>query len=171
VEPPEETEAAMFEETRRRLHAAGYRAYEISNFSLPGREARHNLNYWRAGEYLGLGAGAHSYRRLDDGGHRWSNEKDPARYMAAALAAGRATCDEETLDRRRSAGEFAFLNLRLADGFTEDAFRERFGEPLDDAFPELDAFVGRGLLERRGGRLALTDDGILVSDSIFATFV
>jgi oxygen-independent coproporphyrinogen-3 oxidase len=168
----DEIEAAMFLEARERLGRAGYRAYEVSNFALPGHEARHNLNYWHAGAYLGIGAGAvSSHPVAGGGGRRWTNEKDPARYMSRALRDGDAATEVDAIDGRQSRGEFAFLNLRLADGFTEAAFRERFGVDVEEVFPNLEDVVGPGLVDRRDGRLALTPRGLLVGDSVFATFL
>lgn len=167
----EDCEAAMFDAARERLGGAGYRAYEVSNFARPGREARHNLNYWHAGAYLGLGAGAHSWHPLPEGGRRWSNERDPARYIERALGEGSAAVTEETLDLRQSAGEFAFLNLRLADGFAESEFRRRFRRTIDEVFPHVDDDMRAGLLTRCEGRLALTPRGLMVADSVFAGFV
>jgi len=167
----DELEAIFFEDARSTLGGAGYRPYEVSNFALPGRESRHNLNYWRAGAYLGLGAGAHSWHPTGDGGRRWSNERDPGRYMELCLDRGGAAVFEERLDSRQSAGEFAFLNLRLAEGFAEDAFRERFGVDFGNAFPECRDLESDGLLERARGRVRLTSRGLMVADAVFATFV
>ena len=167
----EDLEAEMFDEARIRLGAAGYRAYEVSNFALPGFETRHNLNYWQAGAYLGLGAGAHSYHPLPRGGRRWANEEDPGRYTDRILDKGNALVFEETLDGRKSAGEFAFLNLRLAEGFPEARFCERFGRRIDEVFPAVTEMEASGLLERRGGSLSLTPRGLRVADSVFTAFL
>ncbi len=167
----DELEAEMFEEARHRLGAAGYRAYEVSNFARPGHESRHNLNYWRAGAYLGIGAGAHSHAPLPSGARRLANERDPDAYVRRVLRDGSAVATEERLASRQSAGEFAFLGLRLADGFAEDDFVRRFGTGVDEIFPGTPELVRSGLLERSHGRLALTRRGLLVADSVFASFV
>lgn len=167
----EDVEAAMFDEARERLGAVGYRAYEVSNFSLPGFEARHNLNYWRAGAYLGIGAGAHSYHGVPSGGRRWANERDPGKYMDRVLYDGSAVVFEELVDERKSAGEFAFLNLRLARGFSEERFRARFGREIDEIFPAVTEMAASGLLDRREGRLSLTPRGLRLADSVFAAFL
>lgn len=168
----DETEATMFEEARCRLGAGGYRPYEVSNFALPGFEARHNLNYWRGGAYLGIGAGAHSHQPLRRGARRWSNERDPQTYMWRALGGGTATAAQETIDLPAAAGEYAFLGLRTTDGLGEESFRARFGTSLERMFPETRRMLGEGLLERRaGGRIALTRRGLLVADSVFASFL
>jgi oxygen-independent coproporphyrinogen-3 oxidase len=168
----DEIEAGMFEEARRRLGDAGYRAYEVSNFAQPGFEARHNLNYWHAGPYLGIGAGAHSHEPGASGAQRWSNEKDPALYASRALRSGGAVVHEETLGPRQAAGEFVFLHLRTSEGVDADAFHRRFGFTLEATFPEAAQLLADGLLERRADRrLALSPRGLLVADSVFASFL
>jgi oxygen-independent coproporphyrinogen-3 oxidase len=168
----EEVEEAMFEATRSRLAEAGYLAYEISNFARPGFESRHNLNYWRAGAYLGIGAGAHSHAPCGAGARRWWNEKDSAAYLSRVFAGGDAVAAEEALEPRTAAGEFAFLHLRTAAGLSEERFRARFGSSLDDTFPSASELLGAGLLERSSsGALRLTARGILLADSVCASFV
>jgi oxygen-independent coproporphyrinogen-3 oxidase len=168
----DEIEATMFEEARSRLGNAGYRAYEVSNFARPGFEARHNRNYWHAGPYLGIGAGAHSHEPRGSCARRWSNEKDPALYASRALRSGGAVVRQETLGPRKTAGEFVFLHLRTSEGVGEEAFRARFGSPLEETFPEVEQLLGDGLLERHADRrLALSPRGLLLADSVFATFV
>jgi oxygen-independent coproporphyrinogen-3 oxidase len=192
---PEEIEVALFTRTQEALHAAGYRQYEISNYAYPGQACRHNLNYWHSGRYLGVGAGAHSYghpsnettddrRQTVDGesglgqapavaplGCRWSNEKTPARYMAAVEAQAHARVTHEVLDARQARGEFVFLGLRCLDGFEADAFHRRFGAPVLQLFPHVGDLRDDGLLECCHGRWCLTPRGLLLADSVFATFL
>lgn len=168
---PEEAEVAMFTRTRAALAAHGYRAYEISNFARPGRECAHNLNYWRAGAYLGVGAGAHSFAREPAPGRRWGNEKSPPRYIERAIANGDARVSEERLTAAQARGEFAFLGLRCSDGFAVADFAARFGCDPPAAFPHLAALTRDGLIHLAGGRCRLTDRGLLVADSVFATFL
>ncbi len=168
----DDIEAAMFEEARERLGAAGYVAYEVSNYARPGFESRHNLNYWRAGAYLGVGAGAHSHEPCGARARRWSNERDPEAYVARALAGGVAVAAEEVLETRSAAGEFVFLHLRTREGVGEESFAARFGAALEDAFPETRRMLADGLLERKApGRVALTGRGLLVADTVFTSFV
>jgi oxygen-independent coproporphyrinogen-3 oxidase len=163
---PEEIEVAMFTRTREILAAAGYAPYEISNFARPGRECRHNLNYWQSGEYLGVGAGAHSFAI----GRRWSDEKGPAIYLAKIAAKGQARVFEESLTTDQARGEFVFLALRLASGFEDGRFRERFGMDFLTAFPHAERLRSDGLLAKDGARWHLSPRGLLLADSIFATF-
>jgi len=167
----EEAEVAMFTLTRQVLSAAGYGAYEISNFARPGFECRHNVNYWRGGEYLGVGAGAHSFARWPHPGRRWSGEKNPNAYMAAVAANGHARVFEEALTEAQARGEFAFLGLRCRDGFAAADFEARFGLDVERAFPQLESFASDGLLELDDGSWRLTPRGLLLADSVFATFV
>ena len=172
VAADEELEAAMFEAARERLGAAGYRAYEVSNFAQAGFESRHNLNYWRAGAYLGVGAGAHSHEPLESGARRWSNEKDPDAYVERVARSGFAVATEETLGLQTAAGEFVFLHLRTTEGLAEQEFSARFGMRVEEAFPDTARLIAYGLLERRvAGRLALSARGLLVADDVFTTFV
>ncbi|MBF6560231.1 MAG: radical SAM family heme chaperone HemW [Candidatus Binataceae bacterium] len=165
-------QAEMYALVREELPRRGYPMYEISNYAAPGHEARHNLTYWHAESYLGIGAGAHSYARDNAGGRRWWNERMPARYIALASAGGIAETGAETVDAATAAGEFVFLNLRLRNGFALADFARRFGASFDAIHGARAArlFEG-GLLERAAGRIRLTDRGLELADSVFAEFV
>lgn len=166
----EDEEVAMFSLIRERCLAQGYRHYEISNFARPGFTSRHNANYWKGGSYLGLGAGAHSFTNTPAWGRRWSNERRPQTYIQQALENGRARSTEETLTRSQARGEFLFLNLRQLDGVALAAFMERFGASLFHEFPHVRDFLAEGLLHEHTERIALTPKGLLVADTIFASF-
>ncbi|MFI5396031.1 MAG: radical SAM family heme chaperone HemW [Candidatus Binatia bacterium] len=174
---PEEIEVAMFTRTQELLAAAGYGQYEISNYARPNHLCRHNLNYWHSGDYLGVGAGAHSYARgrealiTADFGKRWSNEKTPAAYVQSVEQHGHARTFSEDLDARRARGEFVFLGLRCLDGFAAAAFRERFGTDLPALFPQVNDLCDDGFLHLIDGRWKLTPRGLLLADSVFATFL
>jgi oxygen-independent coproporphyrinogen III oxidase len=168
---PEEFEVAMFTRTRRLLADAGYAAYEVSNFARPGRACAHNLNYWRAGAYLGVGAGAHGYAARPAPGVRWGNEKSPSRYLERVRADGHARVSEERLTVDQARGEFVFLNLRCTDGFAAAEFTARFGLAPAAAFPHVTALERDGLLEQAAGRYRLTERGLLQADGVFATFL
>ena len=168
---PEETELAMFTHADEILEAAGYAHYEISNYALPARECRHNLNYWHAGQYLGVGAGAHSFAQTPDFGRRWSNEKVPDRYLALVQSAGHARAFDEAISEEQARGEFVFLGLRCRTGFDGSAFAHRFGVEFPTAFPHVASLQRDGLIEQADQYWHLTDRGLLVADSVFATFV
>jgi oxygen-independent coproporphyrinogen-3 oxidase len=167
-------QAAMYDEVRSELPRHGYPMYEISNYAPPGHEARHNLSYWRAENYLGIGAGAHSCA-LDTAcskARRWWNQRLPARYMAGVSDDGIAEAGCEVIDKTTLEGEFVFLNLRLREGIQLTEFAHRFGETFDARFGSVaSAMVEGGLLARERGRIFLTDRGLEVADSVFAEFI
>ena len=169
---PDDDQAAMFATVREELPRRGYPMYEISNYAQPGHEARHNLTYWRAESYLGLGAGAHSYARSGAGGRRWWNERGPSRYIDLASQTGIAETGGELIDERTAMSEFVFLNLRLRAGFALGDFRERFGQDFLAAFNAVGPrLIEDGLLIRTPARIFLSDRGLELADSVFAEFV
>ncbi len=169
----EEEEIAMAELIETKLAMAGLARYEISNYARPNCHSRHNINYWRGGDYLGLGAGAHSYRRNLDHrtGRRWSNENNPAKYMARVRNKQQAVVELEEIDRQKAAAEFMFLGLRLTEGITPVVFREQFGEFPWETFPRIKDLIEEKLLEVKHGYLRLTPKGLLVANSIFVEFM
>jgi len=170
----EDEEIAMAELIEGKLNEAKLHRYEISNYARPGFHSRHNVNYWRYGDYLGLGAGAHSYNRTNTdcaSGHRWSNEKNPARYMAAIGESAQAVVDKDTLDAKKSAGEFLFLGLRMTEGISIDAFRFRFEKTPVESYPRIASWIEGDLAEEYKGFLRLTRKGLLVANSIFVEFM
>ena len=173
IRPLENDEQAeMYAAVREELPRRGYAMYEISNYAQPSRECRHNLTYWHNETYLGIGAGAHSFARLDAGGRRWWNERNPTRYIALANENGIAETGSEVAEPRAAMGEYVFLNLRLREGFTLEDFRSRFGVGFDATFGERAARLFEGeLLENRAGRICLTDRGLELADSVFAEFL
>ena len=146
--PDPDAQAHRYEMADARLGAAGYRWEEISNWSQPGHECRHNHLYWEQGDYLGVGSGAHSHRA----GRRWWNVRTPERYLALLAAGEPAVAAEEQLSDAQRAAEALSLALRTPRGVPEAA--------LPDA-PEL-----AGLLVRREGRAVLTVRGRLVADEL-----
>jgi oxygen-independent coproporphyrinogen III oxidase len=170
----EDEEIAMAELIEDKLCRVGLKRYEISNYALSGRHSRHNVNYWRLGDYLGLGAGAHSYLQTDMDcilRKRWSNEKNPGRYMSLIDQNGIAITDQEDIDRDKAAGEFLFLGLRMTSGVSSEAFRSRFGRSPVDFFPKIKTWRDGELMEEKNGNLRLTAKGLLLANSIFVEFV
>jgi oxygen-independent coproporphyrinogen III oxidase len=167
-------QAAMYDLVRSELPRLGYPMYEISNYAPAGHEARHNLSYWRAESYLGLGAGAHSCA-LDVGfyrGRRWWNQRLPQRYIAGVNTEQIAEAGSEIIERSPLQGEFVFLNLRLRSGLQLAEFEHRFGETFDARFGDVAApLIEGGLLVREEGRIHLTDRGLEIADSVFAEFI
>ena len=170
----EDEEVAMAELIEERLLAAGLQRYEISNYAQSGRYSRHNVNYWRYGDYLGLGAGAHSYRTTGSkefAGRRWSNEKNPGRYMTQVNQANRAVVEREEIDFDKAAGEFMFLGLRMTEGISINAFRARFAKNTREIFPQISDWIDGELLEEKRGFLRFTRKGLLVANSMFVQFM
>lgn len=184
--PDPDLQAEMYEWSRRRLGRAGYRHYEVSNWARPGRECRHNLVYWRNGDWLGLGAGAHSHLW----GERFAAAATPSRYIAlveeeagrsmgrpALVSASRAPAFaqltfHEPYDRAREMAETVILALRLREGLDMGAFRDRFGVDFESAFgAALRETLELGLTELVGGRLRLREDAVLLGDEAFLRFL
>ncbi len=166
----EDEEVAMYALIQEQCAAQGYQHYEISNFARPGFSSRHNTRYWKGDSYLGLGAGAHSFAREPVWGMRWSNERNPKTYMNKALANGSARSFVETLTRTQALGEFVFLHLRQLAGFAPAIFVERFGISLTEAFSHVTDLLAEGLLTEEADRIKLTSQGLLIADTVFASF-
>lgn len=157
--PSEDAIVGMAELAWDALAARGYARYEISNYSLPGRECVHNMNYWRRGKYLGLGAGAHSF----DGARRWKNVSDIEAYTNH-LKDGVIPVEEDIeLAPAEAARETLFLGLRLAEGVDAVVFQKVHGLDLVSAASGL---MEEGFMEARDGRLMLTRRGFLLFNPV-----
>jgi oxygen-independent coproporphyrinogen III oxidase len=156
-----------------KLSDAGLKRYEISNYARSGRHSRHNVNYWRGGNYLGIGAGAHSYRRNSDGvsGQRWSNERNPAKYMTQVSETHLAIVDVEAIEREKAAAELMFLGLRMTEGISNENFHQRFGQTPVELYPQIKLWIDEELLEEQAGFLRFTPKGLLLANSIFVHFM
>lgn len=176
--PDADAQAEIYEWSMDRLTATDYRQYEISNWAFPGEECRHNLVYWRNGEWLGLGPGAHSHW----GGFRFADVYSPKQYIERLRQAPviDATLPETVLgkmpqvsfmERQPDAmaiADTAILSLRLNEGLDLATFRQRFERDFDDIYvsilPEL---IENGLLERENGAMRLTQRGRLLANEVF----
>lgn len=154
----------------------GYEQYEISNWARPGRECRHNLQYWRNLPYLGLGAGAHGFA----GGLRYSNVLRIKTYIDRLAAGGSrrwpltpAAVNALTIDRDTEMDETMLTGLRLVrEGVSDEQFFVRFGARLEDVYGrEIDDLLRLGLLEWAGTSLRLTKRGWLLGNQVFAHFL
>ncbi|MFQ5683879.1 MAG: radical SAM family heme chaperone HemW [Candidatus Binatia bacterium] len=171
---PEEKEVSMAELVEETLSKERLVRYEISNYAKDGFHSRHNINYWQGGDYLGIGAGAHSYRQIGEKeilGHRWQNESQPARYMEMIEYGGRAVVGKEKTDSTKAAGEFMFLGLRLIQGISVQDFTRLFGKTPVELYPQIHDWMREGLMAENDQRLRLTRQGLLVANSIFVNFV
>ncbi len=160
AQPDDDGLADRYELASALLGAAGYRHYEISNWSRPGKECRHNLVYWRNGDWLGVGAGAHSHLA-------GARSRQPGSLVAylARIERREGRIPDETAD---AAVDSAILALRLDEGLDLVAYGARFGlaarDRVDAALRGLD---GTGLLDRRGERVALSERGRFVANEVF----
>jgi oxygen-independent coproporphyrinogen-3 oxidase len=168
-QPDPDVAAEMYQLLIERTRAAGYDHYEISNFCLPGREARHNLKYWTNAPYYGFGSSAHSY---DGARLRWSNERDAARYVELLETRGAAIVETNELSARDAGAEALFLGLRLMRGVDLAKHRARFGTDVRSEYAsDLSRFREAELIELDGDLLRLTRSGVLLSNEVFAAFV
>jgi oxygen-independent coproporphyrinogen-3 oxidase len=143
--PDEDSAAVMHEWIEQRLAGAGYRHYEVSAYARPGRPCRHNVNYWQFGDYLGIGAGAHSKLSFPHRVLRQSRLRQPASYMDGALR-GAALAESKEVPRLELPFEFMLNALRLNDGVPVRLFGERTGLPVSAVEPALRQAHERGLL-------------------------
>lgn len=155
--PDEDAVCDFYEQACESLSEAGFRQYEISNFAQPGFESRHNLKYWNAEEYLGLGASAHSFLE----GKRFFYPRDIDAFLrgAAPVPDGEGGGFEE----------YAMLRLRLTEGLREDLLSRRYGYGIPDEMRRAaQQLAGYGLLEQDGGGIRLTRKGFLLSNAVIA---
>jgi oxygen-independent coproporphyrinogen-3 oxidase len=156
--------ADMYEYADERLQEAGYKNYEISNWSLPGFQSRHNLTYWHNLPYLGMGAGAYS----SFGGRRFSDVRDPVEYIRLLKTHQWPEAESETIDKAQAMSETAFLALRTAQGLHLPTFEQRFAIPFTQFVGDRLRFVEEaGLLEREPDRLRLSKRGRLLGNEVF----
>jgi putative oxygen-independent coproporphyrinogen III oxidase len=156
---PEEDDAyAMLDRITERTAQAGFDRYEVSAYARPNHACWHNTNYWEFGDYLGIGAGAHSKLSFAHRLIRQVRLRDPRRYMPAALA-GRALSSSEDIGHSDLAFEFMLNALRLRHGFDLQLFTDRTGLPVSKIAPALDSGIAKGLLVRQGQHIAPTAQG------------
>ncbi len=165
--PDGDTAADLWEATRVMTAAAGLPAYETSNHARPGAESRHNLTYWRYGDYAGIGPGAHGRR----GALATVRRKKPENWLAAVDRNGHGLESEEPLAPRTRATEALLMGLRLTEGVDLKRIEALAGgaEVIDTR--ALDLLARQGLVERTGERLRVTEAGALLLDAILAELV
>ena len=165
--PKEELEAEMFEYIIEELEKAGFEHYEISNFSKPGFESRHNLVYWDNAEYYGLGAGASGY--VD--GIRYKNH-GPIRHYLEAVEAGKARITEEHLTMEEKMEEELFLGLRKKTGVSKARFEEKFGVSFNQRYGQVVAsLTEQGLLVPDDKQVRMTKRGLFLGDTVAEKFI
>lgn len=165
--PKEELEAEMFEYIITELERAGFEHYEISNFSKPSFESRHNLMYWDNAEYYGIGAGASGYVN----GVRYKNH-GPIRHYLSAVEEGNARITEEHLSQKEQMEEEMFLGLRKKLGVSMARFEEKFGRPFEGLYGEIVRdLVQQGLMQIDGDRVRMTKRGLFLGDTVAERFI
>jgi oxygen-independent coproporphyrinogen-3 oxidase len=167
VVPDDDTARALYDTTQQVCARAGLPAYEISNHARPGAECRHNLVYWRAHEYAGVGPGAHG--RLDVDGERraTATEKRPESWLMRVEARGHGLVADEVLTREQIADEFLLMGLRLAEGIDPTRYARLSGRPLDAR--RIARLREQGAVETTAnGRLRVTLAGFPVLDAVVA---
>ena len=170
VLPAHDAAADMQATVEETLAAAGFGHYETSAFARPGRQCRHNLNYWMFGDYLGIGAGAHGKISFPDRITRHERIKQPREYMAAA-AQGNSIAVERTVRTSELPFEFMLNALRLVDGFPVETFGDRTGQTLATLERRLADAEAKGLLERDWQRIRPTQRGRLFLNELLERFL
>ena len=167
--PSEDVTAEMYRVMIDEVCDAGYEHYEISNFCLPGHEAKHNSKYWTGAPYYGFGSSAHSY---DGALRRWSNERDAARYTQLISADQSPVVENIELTASDAQAESMYLGLRLMRGMDVREFETRFGaDPREKYQSDFERFTEAGLIEFDGNLIRLTRHGALLSNEVFMAFV
>jgi oxygen-independent coproporphyrinogen-3 oxidase len=155
--------AGLFEMTAQFTSAAGMPAYEISNHACPGQESRHNLTYWRYGDYAGVGPGAHGRRA----GMRTVRHRKPENFLSGLHRNGHGIAEEDALAPREAADEALVMGLRLAEGIDPGALERRFDLPVVD-WNAIARYSEAGFLDRDDSRIRTTPKGRLVLDTLLA---
>jgi len=164
--PDEDSAAEMYESMLVKTAKNGYGQYEISNFSLPGFESKHNSKYWLCAPVFAFGVSAHSF---DGKQTRWSNERDTLKYVSL-IESNQSPVDEKMPVDLKS--EFVFLGLRLSNGIDLSEYKRRFGADLIKEYEkDLRRLAEIDLIEVSTNRLKLTGKGFLYSNEVFAVFV
>ena len=168
--PDDDLAADMHLMIEARLESAGYAHYETSAFAKPGLESRHNLNYWRFGDYVGIGAGAHGKISFPDRVTREARTKQPRAFMERAVL-GDAIDEAKTITRGELPFEFMLNALRLTEGFSLAMFVERTGLPVTAITARLDQAEAKGLITRDHVSVKPTEKGRLFLNDLLEMFL
>lgn len=164
--PDADEVAELYEYGKQLLAEKGFRRYEVSNFALSGYESRHNLNYWRRGEYIGVGVSASSFMR----GKRFTNTFDLDEYMKCIISGFYPAVTAEEVGENEAKFEYVMLALRTSEGLSLSAYKKAFGTSLGEDFPDsLKKSVQ--YLQLDGERLRIKDEYLYVQNSILMPFV
>ena len=164
--PGEDSAAELYDITQELTSAAGLDAYEVSNHAAPGHESRHNLLYWRYGEYAGVGPGAHSRIVAADSRRAIATERHPETWRDLVAANGNGIVENTPVDPAGQASEYLLMGLRISEGIDLRRYAELAARPIDRArIADLDAL---GLVDCNGSRLTATDRGRRVLNAVIA---
>ncbi|MDD4715152.1 MAG: radical SAM family heme chaperone HemW [Oscillospiraceae bacterium] len=160
--PDDDMQADMYLRMVSLLKEAGYAQYEISNFAKPGKESRHNLKYWKLGEYIGLGPGAHS----DFDGCRYSFSANLENYINGIKTGASLVDSFEQIPSRERQGEYLMLRLRTAEGIERTEYSRAFGREFDPLEALMKKYVQQGWAAFEKGRWHFTPEGFLISNQL-----
>jgi oxygen-independent coproporphyrinogen-3 oxidase len=169
--PSEDVVDAIFEQSLDLLTKAGFQRYEVSAYAKPGMECKHNLNYWRFGDYIGIGAGAHGKISFPDKVTRQVRERHPETYMQAIEQNGNALIESKEITAADLPFEFMLNTLRLTDGVATNTFTERTGLPLSTISKGLDEASKKGLLDLDPTVLKGTPQGLRYLNNLQELFL
>ena len=169
--PNEDEVDAIFEQNLALLEAAGYRRYEVSAYAQKDQECKHNLNYWRFGDYIGIGAGAHGKISFPDKITRQVRERHPETYMQGMETKGNALVEAREIPAKDLPFEFMLNTLRLTDGVDTVTFSERTGLPLNAVSKGLDEASKKGLLDLNPSKLKATKQGLRYLNNLQELFL
>ena len=166
--PVDDLAADMYQATQEICEAAGMPAYEVSNHARPGAESRHNLIYWRYGDYIGIGPGAHG--RITRAGHRWATEAwaSPAKWLSE-VATGNPEKEVAPLSGEEQAQEYLMMGLRVEDGIDPDRFAALSGAPLSSTV--IGGLEELGMITATAKRIRVTAPGRMVLNSVIKEFL
>ena len=166
--PEERIQAEYYETVRYYLKSHGYEQYEVSNFAKKGKASRHNMNYWRGGEYIGLGVGAHSFYEK----RRFWNEDRLAKYLTSVSDGRKPEAGSESLDDNQLAKELVLFGLRMNSGVNVNEIQDRFQVSFGQSwFDQVEGFIKDQFLERNKSFVRTTDKGRLVLDELCSRFL
>ena len=169
--PSEDDIDAIYEQNLDLLSKAGYQRYEVSAYAQKNQECKHNLNYWRFGDYIGIGAGAHGKISYPDKITRQVRERHPETYMSAIESKGNALIENREIPAKDLPFEFMLNALRLKDGVDTSTFNERTGLPLSLISKGLAEASKKGLLDENPAKLKATDQGLCYLNNLQELFL
>jgi oxygen-independent coproporphyrinogen-3 oxidase len=169
--PSDDEIDAIFEQNLELLSKAGYKRYEVSAYAKKDQECKHNLNYWRFGDYIGIGAGAHGKISYPSKITRQIRERHPETYMQAMETKGGALIESREIPSKDLPFEFMLNALRLTNGVDTNTFGERTGLPLSVISKGLDAASKKGLLDENPSKLKATALGLRYLNNLQEMFL